>query len=398
MLPSPHRASSGYRICRAIVVAALLCAAPFEQGCRAQQRWPFWDRYAQQIIDGQGRVVDHAGGDRTTSEGQAYALFFALVANDRDHFDKLLNWTEANLAGGDLTLRLPAWSWGKNPDGSWKVMDANPASDADLWMAYSLTEAGRLWREPRYEKLGALLLSRIAASEVATVPGVGTTLLPGPTGFHPEDTTWILNPSYLPPPLLLRFSKTMPQGPWSAILRSVPHLLAPGSGFAMDWLTSSGGTLRPSLAPAQQTAHSGPSIPVGSYDAIRVYLWLGLSDRNTPEYQSLFSATHGMAAYLARAVTPPVQVNDSGAILSPDAPVGFSAAVIPYLHALGMKAQEKTQVDRLAALHNGSGLYGRNSDYYDQNLALFATGWIEQRFRFDREGRLIVPWGQNSPK
>ncbi len=373
----------------ALVCAGLLGAAPFEQGCHAEQRWPLWDSYSQQVIDGQGRVVDHTGGDRTTSEGQAYALFFALVANDRDHFDKVLNWTEANLAGGDLTLRLPAWSWGKTPDGSWKPTDSNSASDADLWLAYDLTEAGRLWREPRYEKLGTMIAERIATSEVATVPGLGTTLLPGPNGFHPDDTTWILNPSYLPPPVLLRFARSMPQGPWSSILRSLPSMLAPGNGFAMDWVSSSGGTLRSTVYPPGAPA---PAHPVGSYDAIRVYLWLGLSERDTPELKPMFAATRGMAAYLAKAVTPPLSVNDSGAILSPDAPVGFSAAVIPYLHALGMTAPERLQVDRLAALHNSNGLYGHGSDYYDQNLALFATGWLEQRFRFDRDGKLIVNW------
>ncbi len=94
------------------------------------------------MIDSQGRVIDHSAQDRTTSEGQSYAMFFALVDNDRIRFDKLLNWTEVNLAGGDLTQRLPAWSWGKSPDGSWKILDQNPAADADLWIAYSLLEAG----------------------------------------------------------------------------------------------------------------------------------------------------------------------------------------------------------------------------------------------------------------
>ena len=378
-------------IARACVLAALLCVAPLEQGCRAQGQWPLWERYSTQMIDAQGRVVDHTAGDRTTSEGQAYALFFALVANDRDHFDKLLNWTEANLAGGDLTVRLPAWSWGKNADGSWKVIDRNPASDADLWMAYDLTEAGRLWREPRYEKLGALLASRIVAGEVATVPGLGTTLLPSVTGFHPDDTTWIVNPSYLPPPVLVRFSHLMPGGPWAVILRSLPSMLAPGGGFAMDWITSSGGTLRPAPAPDQK-ATSTTVNPVGSYDAIRVYLWIGLSDPGTPELKNLFTATRSMSNYLARAVTPPLAVTAAGVILSPEAPVGFSAAVIPYLSVQGFSAQEKVQVDRLTALRNPLGLYGRSSDYYDQNLALFATGWLEQRFHFDREGKLVVRW------
>ena len=53
-------------------------------------------------------------------------MFFALVANDRARFDKLLSWTEANLAGGDLTQRLPAWSWGKGSGR--KLEDAGPES------------------------------------------------------------------------------------------------------------------------------------------------------------------------------------------------------------------------------------------------------------------------------
>ena len=80
------------------------------QGCRAEQSWDLWEKYAAKFIDPQGRVIDRAAQDRTTSEGQAYAMFFALVAGDRGRFDKLLKWTEENLAGGDMTLRLPAWN------------------------------------------------------------------------------------------------------------------------------------------------------------------------------------------------------------------------------------------------------------------------------------------------
>ena len=107
-------------------------------------------------------------------------MFFALVANDRARFDKLLGWTQDNLAGGDLTQRLPAWSWGKSPDGSWKILDPNPASDADLWMAYALLEAGRLWHEPRYEKLGtAMADAHCAAGGGAGAAAWGRRCCPG---------------------------------------------------------------------------------------------------------------------------------------------------------------------------------------------------------------------------
>jgi len=365
-----------------------------QAGCRAEQPWPLWQAYGQRMIAGDGRVLDHTAGDRTTSEAQAYAMFFALVANDRPQFDKLLNWTEANLAGGDLTVHLPAWSWGKNPDGGWKILDPNPASDADLWLAYDLLEAGRLWREPRYERLGALVTSRIAQVEVVSVPGVGTTLLPGAIGFHPDPYTWILNPSYLPPPVLARLASAFPEGPWSAVLASLQPILARGSpeGFAMDWIAA-GAAILPSVSPAQLASADYTVAPMGSYDAIRVYLWLGLSDKSTPGFKSLFDATSGMSAYLKTHVTPPHQVDGGGRVLTTDAPVGFSAAVLPYLQTLGLKSQAKTQMDRIGAMKDQpSGLYGKGTAYYDQNLILFATGWTEGRFRFDRDGKLVTHW------
>ena len=379
---------------RIMLALGLALTVGLASGCHAEQPWPLWERYAEVIVDGQGRVVDHMGGDRTTSEGQAYGMFFALVDNDRTHFDKILGWTEANLAGGDLTLRLPAWSWGKNPDGSWKVIDNNPAADADLWLAYDLLEAGRLWREPRYEKLGTVLASRISQTEIIDVPGLGTTILSGPHGFHPDANTWLLNPSYFPPSLLVRLSKAMPEGPWGSVLASLPTLLnaGSGSGFAMDWVAA-GNTLHPSVTPAQVAANDHTAVPVGSYDAIRVYLWLGLADKDTPRLRELFAGTAGMAGYMKSQVTPPLQVDATGHVLNPNPPVGFSAAMIPYLHALGMKNQERDQVNRVAALKDpGTGLYGRESAYYDQNLVLFATGWSEGRFRFDRDGKLVPRW------
>ncbi len=390
-IPPRRGAPSPRRLFLALSIA--LCLG-VQAGCRAEEPWPLWQAYSQRMIAADGRVLDHSTGDRTTSEAQSYAMFFALVANDRPQFDRLLNWTEANLAGGDLTVRLPAWSWGRSSDGVWKILDPNPASDADLWIAYDLLEAGRLWREPRFERLGSLIAARIVQQEVASVPGVGTTLLPGTVGFHPDPNTWILNPSYLPPPVLVRLSKAFPEGPWSAILGSLPNILARSSpgGFAMDWVAA-GAAILPSVSPAELASGDYTISPLGSYDAIRVYLWLGLSDSSTPGLKSLLGATSGMAAYLKTHVTPPHKVDGQGIPISVDAPVGFSAAVIPYLHALNLKSQGKTQMDRVGAFRNGAtGLYGKDPAYYDQNLILFATGWSEGRYHFDRDGKLVTHW------
>ena len=114
-------------------------------------------------------------------------MFFALVANDRATFERLLDWTRANLAGGQFdaqNVRLPAWQWGRKPDGSFGVLDPNSASDSDLWIAYDLLQAGRLWKEPAYTKLGQALAAQIVKQEVVDLPGLGPMLLPGPQGFR----------------------------------------------------------------------------------------------------------------------------------------------------------------------------------------------------------------------
>src|SRR5262249_10423972 len=209
---------------------------PAQLDCAAGD-WPLWNSYAARFMDDQIRVIDHDAGDRTTSEGQAYAMFFALVANDHARFDKLLRWTEQNLASGDLSAHLPAWAWGSRPGNQWGIIDSNSAADADLWIAYTLLEAGRAWNERRYTRLGTSLATRIAAEEVVQIPGFGAALLPAPKGFRHRDS-YRLNASYVPLQLLLRLARVLPQGPWQQIAATIPTLVADSAphGFAMDWI------------------------------------------------------------------------------------------------------------------------------------------------------------------
>jgi endoglucanase len=362
-----------------------------------QKNWPLWNSYAAHFIDQQGRVIDYQGGARTTSEGQSYALFFALAANDRARFDLLLRWTQANLAHGDLGAYLPAWLWGKNPGGEWKILDPNSASDADLWMAYTLVEAGRLWKSSDYTKLGRRMMIQIAGKEVVNLPGFGPMLLPGSAGFQ-HGRNWTLNPSYLSPFIFLRLAVIDPVGPWRKIARGIPRLLQESArgGFAMDWVEySPGKSFHPTFA-HPNPAHSGKDVevPVGSYDAIRVYLWVGMMDGSGKLRAGLLGALPGMRGYLANHNAPPEKISDRGIPLAQDGPVGFSAALLPYLMAFPqMNKQVAIGLRRLSDQRDAaSGLYGKGQAYYDQNLALFGTGFTDNRFRFGASGKLKVEW------
>ncbi|MBN3793029.1 cellulose synthase complex periplasmic endoglucanase BcsZ, partial [Burkholderia sp. Ac-20353] len=232
-------------------------------GCVAA--WPRWDAFKREFVSADGRVIDVGSADsRTVSEGQAYGLFFALVANDRPAFDRMLAWTENNLAQGDLSAHLPAWLWGRAADGAWRVLDANAASDADLWIAYALVEAGRLWRERSYSARGALLAKRVLDDETATVPGLGVTLLPGPTGFRLAPDQWRVNPSYSPPQVIRGLGARLPDDRrWAALAASTGRVLldtAP-KGFSPDWALFRAGA---GFAPDPSTHAES------AYNAIRV--------------------------------------------------------------------------------------------------------------------------------
>lgn len=360
---------------------SLVFAIGTAMSCAAQE-WPrLWSSYATAFMDDQVRVIDRSDRDRTTSEGQAYALFFALVANDRERFDRLLAWTERNLASGDLSAHLPAWLWGRSQNNQWGVLDGNPASDADVWMAYTLLEAGAAWKEPRYTALGASVAQRIVEEEVVRMPSLGPVLLPGPTGFQ-KDESVRLNASYLPLQIFIGLGQLHPEGPWGEIAARIPDLVRASAprGFATDWvdLLVAGG-FKPSAT--------------GSYDAIRVYLWAGMLDPSTPGRDAVLAALTGMAQQLRAHGAPPAKISAEGVVSDPKGPVGFQAALLPYLAALGETKLAREQAARVRSeLDEKTGLYGRPPTYYDQNLMLFALGFNERHFWFDARGRLRTRW------
>jgi endoglucanase len=380
-----------------LLVLAMLAPAA---GCK-QGPWTLWNAYSARFIDPQGRVVDPQGAGRTTSEGQAYAMFFALADNDRPAFNRLLTWTRNNLAAGDMSAHLPGWLWGKSPTGEWKLLDSNPASDADVWMAYTLIEAGRLWKAPSYSALGRQMMAMIAKTEVSDLPGFGLMLLPGPAGYvhqtSPNLHSWTLNPSYVPLFLFERLAKEDPDGPWQHVALNIPRFLRLSAvhGYAMDWVSYiPGDGFYPASAPSSAHPDRETEEPRGSYDAIRVYLWAGMIDPGDRQKEEILSAIPAMSLYLVDHGAPPEKVSDQGIPLAQDGPAGFSAAMLPYLRSYaGQEKPRARQTIRLSMMKDRtSGLYGKDQAYYDQNLGLFATGFLEARFRFGAGGELRVEW------
>ncbi|PLZ03106.1 cellulase [Burkholderia sp. WAC0059] len=398
--------------------------------------WPDWAAFKRTTLSPDGRVIDASSPDEiTTSEGQSYALFFALVDNDRPTFDRVLGWTENNLAGGDLTSHLPAWLWGRLPAGSsaagasgasgtasasnassaagsarqpaavasgasatgggrtgpggqaWGVLDANPASDADLWIAYTLIEAGRLWNERRYTALGTTLARTVAREETASLPGLGRTVLPGSVGFAPAPGVWRLNPSYVPLQLIRGLETALPDQPeWKSLVGTSARLVnetAP-RGFSPDWVEYHSGR---GFAPDAQTKAES------AYNAIRVYLWAGMLAPADPFRAATLHTFVPLADYVAAHGFPPERIDTQTAAPGPNAGnAGFSAAVVPYLAALGRADLASAQAARARAMEKDAPL-----GYYSSVLALFGLGFMDGLYRFDADGRLVPAWTTTCP-
>jgi endo-1,4-beta-D-glucanase Y len=368
------------------ILAALCCclgtaqATADELACPAN--WPAWQSFKAGFVSNGGRVVDgNTPRKQTVSEGQAYALFFALVANDRETFDKILQWTENNMADGDLTSHLPAWLWGRNDDGNWGVLDNNPASDADLWMVYALGEAGRLWDERRFVALSSLLASRILREETADIPGLGPTLLPAPRGFQTGEKSWRLNPSYLPMQLMDWLSSRSSDPVWQRISESSLRILVESAphGFSPDWTVYEGDK-------GFRVDGTEDGKGAGGYNAIRVYLWAGMLAPDSPARPRLLTTFAPMSHFVTLHGYPPKSVNVITGEADDPGPSGFSAALLPFLTARDDSTTLKEQLDRLTAHPL------RPESYYEQALSLFAHGWMEERYHFTKNGSLLPAW------
>jgi endoglucanase len=205
-----------------------------------------WGAYADRFIQQDGRVIDWESDQRTTSEGQAYALLRAVLVDDASRFARVLKWSEANLArhptgsSKKLTDHLWIWKWGRKPNGKWGAIDGNFASDADIDASYALILAAQRWNRPEYRELARKKLQDLWQFSTLEIQGTRY-LLPGPAIAFQRDDGVTFNPSYLAPYAFRLFAQVDPARPWLALVDSSYQLLEQSAalsdvGLPSDWV------------------------------------------------------------------------------------------------------------------------------------------------------------------
>jgi endoglucanase len=207
-----------------------------------------WAAYRQRFIQPDGRVIDREANDRSTSEGQAYAMLRAVMIGDRATFDRTLQWAENNLkrqVNGKQTDSLWTWKWGQTPQGQWGVIDANFASDADVDAVTALILASRRWKHPPYLNLARTKLKDLWT--YSTILGRDPSgkeqrfLLPGLAASFVNQQTAQLNPSYLAPAAFRLFAQIDPQRDWTGLVDSSYRVLQQATALSAvalpnDWI------------------------------------------------------------------------------------------------------------------------------------------------------------------
>lgn len=367
---------------------ALMCAAACAgsssvsaKSTRRRKQWlALWQGFAAGAVHN-GRVIDVSDKRLiTTSEGQSYAMFFSLVAGDRALFDALWQWTQNNLCAGDCGKTLPAWLWGRlsdtrNPktrrlEEHWDVIDDNNAVDADLWIAYSLLEASRLWRVDDYRTQALSLLELVKQQCVRTVGTLGSVCLPAKRGFQHEDGSVTLNPSYYPLQLMQRFCRE--DAAWQGIARSTLRALLRSSptGIVPDWARFNARGLL--LATDRDS---------GSWDAIRTYMWAGMLASDVPERAMLLERFQNAYGFVKARMGPIGRVNAPRLSVGSPGPDAFVAAFLSW-------NPQSSEAAMMRSLLESVPIDAQN--YYKSMLTLFGRGFDDGCFAFDRYGRLLL--------
>ena len=256
---------------------------------------PSWHDWKERFIASDGRVVDTGNKGISHSEGQGYGLLLAVAADDRRAFDRMWEWTRANL--GPRADGLFTWRWSPDPKTS---LDRNNATDGDILIAWALAEAADHWNDIALRDAAVPIATAIGRKLVVSAPGYGPVLLPGIYGFDSQAASDgpIVNLSYWLFPAFHRLAQLAPETDWATVAQTGMRLIeqARASGRPpADWLSLARATPQAALRfPAQF-----------GYDALRIPLYLSLAGESDPDILRLFPTTKsGMSVVSARDGSP----------------------------------------------------------------------------------------------
>ena len=309
-----------------------------------------------------GRIIDYQKKHVTTSEGQSYMLLRSLLMDDQETFDLVLDWSKNNIQRKD---GLFSWLWGEHPNGEWKTLDDNSASDADVDIAFALILAYERWQDPKYLNEAMPIMNSIWQAETKEINGY-LVLMPGVAQTCCKDMIEV-NPSYFSPYAFRIFKKYDKQHDWSRLVDSSYYYLdavtsLTKTGLPPDWFF---------LENNKIVLKEGKSD--FSYDAIRVFPRVFLDYKLTGDKRAL-PILDKSKFYIHEweengTLYPHYKIN--GQIKEHNKFVGSIALLVPIINMYDAKTAKAIYAKELKPYFIRNGYWDSKNDYYGQNLLWF---------------------------
>jgi endoglucanase len=237
-----------------------------------------WEEYKSHFIQKDGRIIDFHNNAITHTEGIGYGLYFAYKMGDDSTFRSIYKWGKANIKKNNHGL--PGWKWGKNKSNSWGMIDYNSASDANLWIVYSLLLMYNQTGYQPYKQDADEMIDAIKSNHIVADHGL-TILLPWEKNIA-EEYEWNINPSYLIFEIFEYLAEYDGDKIWNELIKSSILILKKTRFSSLelnpDWSIYSLDTKKFSLHPKHNKF---------GYDAIRIPLNIIRSDLSSKEKEAL---------------------------------------------------------------------------------------------------------------
>jgi endoglucanase len=244
---------AGLALALAIVTAPLAGAAALQPSARTSAI-AFLDRY----VASDGRVVRLDQGNDTASAGQAQAMLLAAAVGQRGRFASVWGWAQRHIQLRDGLL-ASRWASGR-------IVNAQPASDADLDAARALLVASTRFHEGAFAAAGLRIAHAVLANETVT-RGPMLVLVAGPWAR----ARGIVDPGYWAPRTFAQLEGATGDRRFGALeasaVRLTSELTAGAPHLPSDWaVVSASGAIHPIAAPPGHSA----APPEYSIDAARL--------------------------------------------------------------------------------------------------------------------------------
>jgi endo-1,4-beta-D-glucanase Y/4-amino-4-deoxy-L-arabinose transferase-like glycosyltransferase len=332
-----------------------------------------WEYYKHNYIVSYGQVIDKSDNDKTTSEGQSYAMLRAVWQNDKEMFNSVWSWTKDHMQFR-IQDNLFSWVWIKGENG-YKQGDTASATDADEDIALALLFAYKTWNDPTYLDNAKLIIDDIWNQEVIQI-GDRYYLTAGSDAWR--NNKYIVNPSYISPATYRIFAEVDKSHDWNKLAGDSYYFLnklqntmgkLPSNWVILDSLTGE-------ITSASEFVTDPDSGNYG-FDAFRL-LWRVSLDAKWFQTKESLNYLNKIEKFYSDEWEKEKNIKaiykTSGSPASDYSSLSTSTGALSVFSVLNKnKADDVYNALFHSQFNDNEGYWGDKNNYYDQNWAWFAT-------------------------